>query len=560
MSDASSERGGGESGEESVERLREILFEQQQALERERARRVRAEAMLEGLERLLTIDDVVASFDRLVEVARPLIGFEHAMLLIPSSDDRSVLVTNLATVDSLVGAEWQIGGFFDRVLGGEASACFDVKFIKEWEHALAGAGEERPPIRSALHVAINGLGSTAMFVCVHRERAFFSADHLERIKLLTPLASQILINLEHRRARQAEESARWHLDLLSRAAQALGVGVAVSERRRVLEDPNSVLVAFAQPWGSVQAWWSAMREHAPTGELSQRFDVTSPAGEREIIESHWVPLPDDRWLLLLQDVKRWVLVEERLHTHAQALSAARDEARQASRAKSAFLASVSHELRTPLNAIIGYGELIVEETDEPGLAYCPKEDLERILNAANHLLELIGDVLDLSQIEAGRMVISRADVGLDDLIEEIVAMVEPLVKHRGNVLVVDREEGLPRTVRVDLGKTRQVLLNILSNAAKFTDHGTITLRVACNGEALVFAVEDTGVGIAAADFGRLFEVFERVNGGFDETEGTGLGLALARQITREMGGDIDVTSELGAGSVFTVRLPLCQDG
>jgi signal transduction histidine kinase len=431
---------------DSLERLREIVFEQQQALQHERAQRLRAEAMLEGLERLLTIDDVQASFERLVQVARPLLDFEHALLLLPDpgGDD---LVATMATHPAWRGARWPHGRFVDRVLAGEPSASFDVAFVPEWKGVLDGS---RPPVCSALHVAIRGLGTRALFVCVHPARAHFSTEHLARARLLAPLASQILINVEHQRARVAEE---------------------------------------------------------------------------------------------------------RLHEHAKALAAARDEAQQASRAKSAFLASVSHELRTPLNAIIGYGELISEELEDDD-ALGLGDDVHRILSAARHLLGLIGDVLDLSRIEAGRVTIVPTDVELAPFVDELSQMVEPLVAHNHNELVVQWGEGVPATVRFDSGKVRQVLLNLLSNAAKFTERGRVALNIERQGDELCFEVADTGCGIGPEHLGRLFEVFERVDHGLGQVEGTGLGLAVSRQLARTMGGEVQVRSELGVGSTFTARLPL----
>ena len=234
---------------------------------------------------------------------------------------------------------------------------------------------------------------------------------------------------------------------------------------------------------------------------------------------------------------------------------ARQDAEAADRAKTQFLASVSHELRTPLNAIIGYSELLREEAEDqklPGFT----GDLDKIRGAGRHLLSLINDVLDLSKIEAGRVEIVPAPFPLRRVIDEVTATVEPLVARRGNRLVLLGLERLGE-MHSDETRIRQVLFNLLSNATKFTEHGTITLDVAREDGWMVFAVTDTGIGMTPEQAGRLFEAFVQADASIAARYGgTGLGLAISRKLCRLMGGDIAVASEPGIGSTFTVRLPV----
>jgi signal transduction histidine kinase/DNA-binding response OmpR family regulator len=244
-------------------------------------------------------------------------------------------------------------------------------------------------------------------------------------------------------------------------------------------------------------------------------------------------------------------LEEAMHE----LEDARSAAEQANRAKSSFLANMSHELRTPMNAIIGYTEMLLEDAaDRPELADAT-QDLERIRGAATHLLSLINDVLDLSKIEAGRMQLHLEDFAIEDLVRDVAATVQPLIARNGNTLVLEGTADAG-ALHADLTRVRQSLFNLLSNAAKFTDRGTITLRVGSSGERVRFAVQDTGIGMTPEQAGRVFEEFAQADASTTKRYGgTGLGLPISRRFCRMMGGDITLETAPGAGSTFTIELP-----
>jgi PAS domain S-box-containing protein len=241
---------------------------------------------------------------------------------------------------------------------------------------------------------------------------------------------------------------------------------------------------------------------------------------------------------------------------------ARREAEQANRAKSQFLANMSHELRTPLNAIIGYAEILQEEARDRGIAdFVP--DLARIRSSGGHLLSLINDVLDLSKVEAGRMELFLEEFDLRATIVDISSTVAPLIGRNSNTLTLQLDEGIGM-VCADAVKVRQVLLNLLSNASKFTEHGSIAVMaepVSHEGtECVRIRVRDAGIGMTPEQMGRLFEAFAQADASTTRKYGgTGLGLAISRRFCRLMGGDIEVESEPGAGSTFTLRLPVRVD-
>jgi signal transduction histidine kinase len=238
-----------------------------------------------------------------------------------------------------------------------------------------------------------------------------------------------------------------------------------------------------------------------------------------------------------------------------------DKSRQlaeASTNKSQFLSSMSHELRTPLNAIIGLTDMMVANAARFGTEKA-QEPLKRVKNAGTHLLGLINQVLDLSKIEAGKLELNPSTVNLAPLIDEVIGTARQLAEQNQNRLVVEAPDDLG-ALTVDPMRLRQILLNLLSNACKFTKQGEVALRARkLDGgrDWIELAVSDSGIGMTAEQVGKLFEEFSQAEASTAQRfGGTGLGLAISRKLARMMGGDVTVTSEIGKGSVFTVRLPV----
>jgi signal transduction histidine kinase len=249
---------------------------------------------------------------------------------------------------------------------------------------------------------------------------------------------------------------------------------------------------------------------------------------------------------------------ERHRETAVRLRQAKDLADVANRAKSIFLAKMSHELRTPLNAVIGFSEILLENVDPDDQNSNKKGDLERINSAGKHLLSLVTDVLDLSKIESNFIELKIEEFNLNEMVHEVIANVQPMVAENGNKLVVRCRNDLG-TVSTDQTKLRQAALNLLSNAAKFTQDGIITLSVQRRrspaGDWIEMQVQDTGIGIDKEDIGRLFQNFgQATRATSSKYGGTGLGLALSQKLCALMGGGIAATSELGRGSCFTIRV------
>jgi signal transduction histidine kinase len=265
---------------------------------------------------------------------------------------------------------------------------------------------------------------------------------------------------------------------------------------------------------------------------------------------------------------------EKVGEYTDELQAAKHKAEAANRSKSAFLATMSHELRTPLNAIIGYSEILQDEASDLGYSdFLP--DLERIQTAGKHLLEMISDILDISKIEAGQVTLYLESIDIGGLIQDVMTTAKPLIEKNNNVLKMVTGDTLG-TMYADQPKVRQILLNLLSNASKFTENGVITLQadridnpdfvengslknvspMQTNRHLILFKVTDTGIGMTQEQMEIIFQPFTQADASTTRKYGgTGLGLAICQRLCERMGGEITVSSNLDQGSVFEVRFP-----
>ena len=399
-----------------------------------------------------------------------------------------------------------------------------------------------------------------------------------------PWTGGVMVHFRDVGARKAAEAERERLladaEAARREAEAAWVARTESERQfRTLADAIPTLAWTARPDGHID-WYNA-RWYEYTGTTPEQMEGWGWQSVHDPAELPWIL---DRWrtgiatgepvemtfplrgadgrfrpfltrIVPLRDADGRVLRWFGTNTDVSAERAAREAAEAANRAKSEFLAVMSHELRTPLNAIGGYAELMEMGIRGP-VTPQQREDLGRIQRSQRHLLGLVNEVLNYAKLETGAVRYDVADVVVAEALAGAEGLVAPQARTKGLALAA-AECPADLAVRADAEKLRQVLVNLLSNAVKFTEPGgRIAVACAADGARVRIAVRDTGVGIAADQFGRIFEPFVQVRAGLTRPhEGAGLGLAISRDLARGMAGDLTVESEIGVGSTFTVTLP-----
>ncbi|MFC0408725.1 response regulator [Roseomonas elaeocarpi] len=529
----------------------------------ERRQRFRL-AMEEGLHGLETPDEIVGATTRLLGrylgVSR--VGFG---IVEPGDESVALRTTHAEGVARLEGV-FPLGDFGPGVIAalraGNTVVRPDVQAGHEGRPGLWEQLETRAYV--AVPLIRDGRFRNVLYVN-HREPRDWSADDRTMIE---HTAERIWEALERVRAEAALRASEAHLAGLFAQTGAGFAETTIDGRFLAANDHYCELLAVPRErlLGTRLRDVLHPEDAASTLEMLERVAGSRLPGSAEarVLRGDggevWInntvslislPNKDDTLLLVALDIT------ERRRFEAE-LAAARDAAEEANRAKSTFVANMSHELRTPLSAIIGYSEMLQEELADEGAGRFVA-DAGKIESSARHLLGLINDMLDLSKIESGKMEVFAEPIEIEAMARDVASTAETLVRRKRNRLVVDLAPELG-TMRSDVTKIRQILLNLLSNAAKFTEDGAVTLSVARSGEGagaeIVFSVADQGIGMTAEQLGRLFQRFTQADASTTRRfGGTGLGLSITKAFTTMLGGTIAVESTPGEGSRFTVRLP-----
>jgi PAS domain S-box-containing protein len=542
------------------ERLRELLLDMERANKREREQRQEADALLEGLRALTVGPDEEPRYDELLLAIQPLLEFAHAIIFTLDGDGE--MVATYVTSPDFAAMRWPDGALLRRAQRGEPISLFDIARAPEWS---AQPEALRATITSALHVALGAGADAAMLLCVHPARGHFTQRHVQLARKLALLASQAVSQGGlRRRIRQRERIFALSHDLLAvlspsgRFIQAnpawrdtLGKG---QEQLGALPHASNLLVQ--QDAVALRAAMESLRQDQ--SEDTIELDVRTQGEGGALIWLRWsITFEREEGIFLVSAHDISDLREaEHISKLNQALARARDEAIEASTAKSLFLANISHELRTPLNAVLGYAELLEEELEEQPQAL---EDVAKIRDAGRHLLSLISNLFDLSRIELGRMEVTNSPLEIEPLITEILTLLKPAAQSSGTTVSWEQETPMGELL-IDLDKLRQIVVNLLSNAVRHAPGGVVTLRTGLrvDGEhaELYLHVQDTGAGMSEEQLARLFDPFSQSDSSIRQREGnTGIGLSLSRRFCQMLGGDMRVRSAQGQGTTFTVILP-----
>jgi PAS domain S-box-containing protein len=408
---------------------------------------------------------------------------------------------------------------------------------------------------------------------------FFARERVEPdpkfMGLMGTVGAQLGLVVERKRSEDALRERAEHVRLLLNSTGEAIYGIDLDGRCIFANEMCTKLLGYNSEQDFIGEPMRALVHHTNADgslQLTSQFRAYQPMqtseGEHVEDEVMWradgTSFPAEYWsypirrndqiigaVVTFVDITARKLVEEELR-------AAKEAAEDANHSKSTFLATMSHELRTPMNAIIGYSEMLMEDAEDLGQEQFVA-DLKKIHASARHLLELINAVLDLSKVEAGKMELYLETFEVQTLVDDICAIVRPLVEKNKNALAVHCDE-TAGAIRADATKVRQALFNLLSNASKFTDRGTIELYVTRferrGAPWVVFRVSDTGIGMTPDQVAKLFGAFTQADASTTRKYGgTGLGLAISRKYCRMMGGDITVESEVGKGSMFTIWIP-----
>jgi len=459
----------------------------------------------------------------------------------------------------------------------------NTAFLRDWGYASASEVLDRPildfwrdPAAAAAAVALIMQGTVWVGEqTARRKDGTTFAAHVEARRIQDPdgrpvcLVASVIDITELKRVQLALEASKRRLEE-AQALASLGYWELDLKRGTLAWSPEMYQLFEVDP-ARVQASYEGFLAtiHAEDRDAVIAAFESSVAGRGPIEVDYRLLMPDGRvkWVRgrgrteyagdgqpvrstgTAQDITDHVLARQ-----AKVLALAKDAAEAANRAKSAFLASMSHEIRTPMNAILGFSQLLL---GDPGLNPRQQAHLQAISRSGDHLLTLIDDILEMSKIEAGRVVLNPSVVDLHALFWDVETLVRLKATEKGLVLRMERAQDLPRYVVTDEGKLRQILINLFGNAVKFTKSGSVTARAWTRGDSrggsrLLIGVEDTGPGIPPEELPLLFRQFEQTRSGREARTGTGLGLAISQGFAKLMDGEITVRSRVGSGSIFNV--------
>lgn len=560
----------------SYEALQHELHETRQSLLQAEGRLAKQQeennALLHGIAILTRSQGIHRLFSNLIDILRPLIGFEHAAVLL-ASPLTSTLRCEASSHPALAGQVWRSEALFRRVLAGETVALFAPLRVPEFAGCDAAV---RELLGSALLTSLNLVQGKLMLLCCHSRPHALDLQARSLLQRYRPLIDQALLNVDYRA--RLETLVQDKTQALRRSQEYFRRFAEMSSDWFWITGPDNCFIPFNQDLYGGRASSGLMRElagHRFTDYLTERERNKEEKWRRfhqELAERR--PLRAFRFEVLFEGQERWIAINgdpffaadghyagymgtvndiTRQVRRSEELKRAKRRADTANRAKSQFLAVMSHEIRTPMQAILGMLDLL----EQSNLKLEQRELIHHVTHSASLLQTLLNDVLDYSRIEAKAVELESIPFALRFVLQSVIAQMQEQARLKGITLRLELDEQLPVWQLGDPLRLTQILFNLLGNAIKFTSQGGVILGLTCDRDRLLFSVRDTGPGIPPDRCKELFRPFRQLAPSMTRRfGGTGLGLAICRRLVELMAGEIGVDSEPGQGSCFWFVIPL----
>ncbi|KLV07288.1 chemotaxis protein CheY [Photobacterium aquae] len=543
------------------EKLQETLLDLMRSRERERQLKEENKAILAGMAAMAGANNKRQVFNSLLGVLSKFIGFEHALVL-TREDELSPLKELVTTCRYFESSVWPIADTFTRSINGESIALFDSRQVVEFQELPSNLMQY---CRSVLLTGVKVSSGDAVLIFLHSEKGKFSSNCKRVLEHFRPLLERAIIDIDYRERLQSLVTART-LELSHSQQRFKDFARTVGDWFWEI-DTEYFFSYISSPSLSTHSIDSAsileIFSHDPeTAErLKARFSAEQPF---EDIEWQLPPSEGSGWMSISGTPyynKQGQFLGFRGTTkditsrkqHMMELQKARQQAEDANKAKSQFLAMMSHEIRTPLNAVMGLMDLLADS----GLGKQQLSWIDQMDQSAQLLLTIINDILDLSRIESESFELYESTMRIMDSVDLVVTQLQEQANKKGVLLNAKSDPDVPEYMFGDKNRVSQVLFNLVGNAIKFTDTGSVDIYVSQQDQNLQLTVTDTGIGISEEAQAMLFNPFIQADGSITRKYGgTGLGLAISQHLVNKMGGKIILKSTLGKGSCFTVNLPL----
>ncbi len=543
------------------EKLQETLLDLQRSQERENQLRIENAAILEGVSAMAGANNKRQVFNSLLEVLRKFIAFDNAIVL-TRDDEASDLKVLMSTVMVLDFSHWQVGSTFSRCINGECIALYSPKDIEEFKNKST---DLLNICHSSLITGVKISSGDAMIILMSSEKGHFTSSCRRVLNRFRPLLERAIIDIDYRERLQSLVTAR--TQELTHSQQrfkdfARTVGdwfweidtdynfsyISSSQIANHLIDKDNILEFFDGHDDFKQKFQLQLEQNKSFEDLEWKLFIDD---KDQWLSFSGTPYYNKHGLLLgyRGTVKNITVRKKRLFD----LQQARQQAESANKAKSQFIAMMSHEIRTPLNAVLGLMDLL----SSSGLENEQQQWLGQMEQSAHLLLTIINDILDLSRIESGSFELFNSNINFSDSITLVQNQLQPEADKKGIFLQCSIDKSIPEFIHADKNRIIQIMFNLIGNAIKFTNIGTVKIVALKLDNSIEVSVFDTGIGIAEDAQDNIFNPFHQADGSITRKYGgTGLGLTISQLLINKMQGSISLNSELGVGSCFKVTFPI----